>query len=414
MKFDAIILGTGQSGPALAKKLASEGKKVAIIEEKKFGGTCVNVGCSPTKVLVAEAKLAHIRGKVDFKAVKARKDKIVKEGTEWVKKTLQETPGITVYEGHGAFISPSQIQVGNTVLESDQIYINVGGRAKIPKEFEGKSYLTNETILELQEVPNHLVIVGGGYIALEFAQIFRRFGSKVTVVQRGPRIMDKEDEDISQAILEILKKEGIEFYLNAKEVPVKGSHLLLAVGRVPNTENLGLENGRIAVDEHGYIKVDDRLKTTNPKVWALGDCNGKGAFTHTSYNDFEIVTNPDRKASDRFTTYALYTDPPLGRVGMTEKEARASTDRLIIGKWPMEHVSRAREMDETEGFLKILVNGETKQILGAAFLGVKCDEVVQLIYLTMMLKAPYTELQKIVGIHPTVTEYIPSLLGNLK
>ena len=454
-KFDAIVIGTGQAGPDLAESLCQKGKRVAIIEQGHFGGTCVNYGCTPTKTLVANAKIVHsvrqaktfgvniAHFQIDYEVIKARKDALVNRGTESVKNSLQSTAGCTVLEGHASFEGPHQIKVGEQLLEADQIFINVGARPNIPQipGLEKIPYLTNVSLLDVDSIPEHLLILGGGYIGLEFAQIFRRFGSRVTVIQRDPFVMPREDQDVSSAIQEILEKEGVEFYTNAldfkilpesragnilaqvetngKAQTVSGTHLLIATGRIPSTDTLGLDKAGVEVDKRGYIKVDEQLRTSQPHIFALGDCNGKGAFTHTSYNDFEIVKanlleNGSRKVSDRIPIYALFTDPPLGRVGLTEKDARNLHEDVLVAKLPMTAVARAREKGETEGFLKIVVDGKTKQILGAAFLGTTCDEVVQLIAVLMSAKAPYTVIDRTVLIHPTVSELLPTLLSELK
>lgn len=454
-KYDAIVIGTGQAGPALAKSLCQKGERVAIIEQAHFGGTCINYGCTPTKTLVANAKIIQsIRQaktfgvnidhfQIDYKVIKARKDALVSDGREWVKNSLESTTGCTVLEGHASFEGPHRIKVGEQLLESNQIFINVGARTNIPQVpgLQQIPYLTNVSLLDLDYIPEHLLILGGGYIGLEFAQIFRRFGSQVTVIQRNPFVMPKEDQDISSAIQDILEKEGVEIYTNAtqfkilsesregniltqlvqngKDRTVSGTHLLITTGRIPNTDTLGLDKAGVELDERGYIKVDDQLHTSQPHIWALGDCNGKGAFTHTSYNDFEIVEsnlleNGSRKVSDRIPIYALFTDPPLGRVGLTEKDAEHLYEDVLVAKLPMTSVARAREKGETEGFLKIVVDGKTKQILGAAFLGTTCDEVVQLIAICMAAKAPYTVIEQTVLIHPTVSELLPTLLSKLK
>jgi pyruvate/2-oxoglutarate dehydrogenase complex dihydrolipoamide dehydrogenase (E3) component len=436
--YDAIVIGTGQSGPSLAVRLANAGRKVAVIERHLVGGTCVNTGCIPTKTLVASARTAHVARRaadygviiqspvtVDMAAVKARKDRVSAASRTGVESWLQSNPNITFIRDHARFTSDHEIAVGGETISATQIFINVGGRAAIPSlpGLDQTPYLTNSTILDLDTLPEHLVILGGSYIALEFAQMYRRFGSKVTVVERGPRLLKKEDEDVSEGILEIFKAEEITVLLNSEpahagDLP-KGSHLLLATGRRPNTDDLGLERTSIAVEERGYIRVDDELRTTVPGVWAIGDCNGKGAFTHTSYNDYEIVAanlldGDKRRVSDRITAYAVYIDPPLGRAGMTEAEIRSSGRKVLIGKRPMTRVGRAVEKGETQGFMKIAVDADTKQILGAAILGVEGDEAIHCILDVMYTKAPYTVLQRAMHIHPTVSELIPTLLGELK
>jgi pyruvate/2-oxoglutarate dehydrogenase complex dihydrolipoamide dehydrogenase (E3) component len=452
--YDAIVIGTGQAGPSLAVRLAGAGMKVAIIERKRFGGTCVNNGCIPTKALVASARAAHFARRaadygvtitgstsVDMKKVKERKDGIVQRSNEGVEKWLKNTENLTVYEGHACFEDRHQVRIGDELIEAEKIFINVGARANVPL-FPGLDqvrYLTNSSMMDVDYLPEHLIIVGGSYVGLEFGHMYRRFGSEVTVVEMAPRLIRREDEDISEAIREILENEAINVRLNAECIAVEkhgeeiainldcstgakkvvGSHLLLAVGRVPNTNNLGLENTGVAVDQRGYIQVDDQLQTNVPGIYALGDCNGRGAFTHTSYNDYEIVAanllNHDpRRVSDRITAYALYTDPPLGRAGMTEAEVRKSGRKALLGKRPMTRVSRAVEKGETQGFMKILVDAETKEILGASLLGVECDEVIHSILDVMYAKAPYTVIQRAMHIHPTVTELIPTMLGELK
>lgn len=455
MTYDAIIIGTGQAGPSLANRLTKAGMQVAIIERKRFGGTCVNNGCTPTKALVANAKVAQmirqaeqygilVEGfQIDMKKVKSRKDAIVKHSSDSVRTWLFDMQGCTVFEGHATFEGPHHVQVDNMVIEGKRIFINVGGRAHIPSisGLEEIPYWTNSTIMEVDFIPNHLLILGGGYIALEFAQIFRRFGSRVTIFQRREHLMPKEDQDISDAIREILEKEGIRVVTEATNLSIvsdsktnaihlqmvegklikeyRGSHLLLATGRIPNTSDLGLEKAGVEVDKKGFIKVDDRLQTSQPHIWALGDCNGRGAFTHTSYNDYEIVASnllnkEERLVSERLPIYALFIDPPLGRVGMTEREVRASGKEALMAKIPMSQVARAREKGETHGFMKILVEAKTQKILGASLLGVDCDEVIQTIADVMYTQAPYTSIQRGVHIHPTVTELLPTLLEGLK
>jgi pyruvate/2-oxoglutarate dehydrogenase complex dihydrolipoamide dehydrogenase (E3) component len=454
MKYDAIVIGTGQAGPSLAVRLAAAGMKVAIIERNLFGGTCVNTGCIPTKTLVASARAAYVARRagdygvtigrpisVDMKKVKQRKDGVVRHSNEGVEKWLKSTQNLTVYEGHGRFEDRHRVRVGDKLLEADKIFINVGGRASSPplRGIDQVSYWNNSTMMHVDFLPEHLIVIGGSYVGLEFAQMYRRFGSEVTVVERGPRLIHREDEDVSEVIRAILEGEGIGIRLSAECIALEprgdkvavnvdcksgdktviGSHTLLAVGRVPNTSDLGLENAGIEIDERGYIKVDDQLRTNVPGIYALGDCNGRGAFTHTAYNDYEIVAdnllNGDhRRVSDRITAYALYIDPPLGRAGMTETEVRKSGRKALIGKRPMSLVGRAVEKGETKGFMKILVDAETKEILGASLLGVECDEVIHSILDVMYAKAPYTVIQRAMHIHPTVSELIPTMLGELK
>jgi pyruvate/2-oxoglutarate dehydrogenase complex dihydrolipoamide dehydrogenase (E3) component len=449
--YDAIVIGTGQAGPALARRLAASGMQVAIIERGRFGGTCVNTGCTPTKALVASAYAAHVarRGgdfgfsageiKVDMQKVKARKDRIVGQSNSGVERSLKSLDNCRVYEGHARFLSAREVAVGSEVLRADRIFINVGGRATVPAipGLEQVNYLNNSSMMDIDFLPRHLVVVGGSYIGLEFGQMYRRFGSDVTIIELGPRLTPREDEDVSEAIAGFLTKEGIAVRLNANCLSVskqgsdivltvdcegtseiRGSHLLVATGRRPNTDDLGLERAGVQQDARGYITVNDELCTNVPGIWALGDCNGRGAFTHTAWNDYEIVAanlldGEHRRVSDRITAYALYTDPPLGRAGMTEAEVRKSGRRALIGKIAMEDVSRAWEKSETEGFMKMLIDADTKEILGASFLGVSGDEVIHCVLDVMYAKAPYTVIQRAMHIHPTVAEFIPSLLGDL-
>jgi pyruvate/2-oxoglutarate dehydrogenase complex dihydrolipoamide dehydrogenase (E3) component len=452
--YEAIIIGTGQAGPSLAVRLASAGMRVAIIERKRFGGTCVNTGCIPTKTLIASARAAHVARHardygvrigssitVDMKKVKERKDAVVRRSNEGVESWLKGTANLAVYEGHARFEGAHQLRVGEERLDADKIFINVGGRASVPPlpGLDRVSYLNNSTMMEVDFLPEHLIVIGGSYVGLEFAQMYRRFGSEVTVVEMGSRLIQREDEEVSQAVKAILENEGIHIRLSAECIALEkrgnqvavnvdcssgdraivGSHVLLAVGRVPNTDDLGLESAGVAVDQRGYVKVDDQLQTNVPGIYALGDCNGRGAFTHTAYNDYEIVAanlldGDQRRVSDRITAYALYTDPPLGRAGMTETEVRKSGRKTLIGKRSMERVGRAVEKGETQGFMKILIDAETKAILGASLLGIECDEVIHSILDVMYAKAPYTVIQRAMHIHPTVTELIPTLLGELK
>ena len=453
-KFDAIVIGTGQSGPSLAARLTKEGLRTAVIERKLFGGTCVNVGCIPTKALVASARAAHMarRGpdfgvtvggpvEIDMQQVKARKDAIVRQSNQGVTNWLANMDNCTVFRGHGSFESAQTVRVGDELLEAEKIFINVGARPFVP-DMPGVhdiDYLTSSTMMEVDFLPEHLIIVGGSYIGLEFAQMYRRFGSQVTVVEMGERLIARDDEDVSAAVKEILENEGIEIRLNAQCLSVSlharglalqvecdsgapevvGSHLLLAVGRRPNTHDLGLDRAGIEMDARGFIVVDEQLRASVPGVWATGDVNGRGAFTHTSYNDYEIVTanlfdDDPRRVDDRITAYGLYIDPPLGRAGMTENEVRATGRPALIGKMMMSRVGRARERSETQGFMKVLIDAESKKILGAALLGIGGDEIVHSILDVMYADAPYTTIQRAMPIHPTVSELIPTMLGDLK
>ena len=452
--YDAIVVGTGQSGPALARRLVAAGWKVAIIERKLFGGTCVNTGCTPTKTLIASAYAAHVvrhaadygvrvEGtiNVDMKAVKARKDAVVAPSRNGVERSLKTLQGCTVYQGHGRFVAEKKVAVNDAELSADRIFLNVGARATIPPipGLDQVPYLTNSSMMDIDFLPAHLVILGGSYVGLEFAQAYRRFGSEVTVIELGPRLCVREDEDVSRAVADFLNDEGIDVRVDSKVVSLEkqgnavavtvesagkssqivGTHVLVAIGRRPNTDDLGLDRAGIATDAHGYIQVDDQLRTNVPDIWAMGDCNGRGAFTHTSWNDFEIVAanlldNDPRRVSDRITAYALYTDPPLGRAGMTEAEVRKAGKPALIATLAMEDVSRAYEKGETKGFMKILVDRDSKRILGASFLGLSGDEVIHSVLDVMYAKAPYTVMQRAMHIHPTVSELIPTMMDDLK
>ena len=452
--FDAIIIGTGQAGPSLAGRLNREGLRTAVIERKEVGGTCVNVGCTPTKALVASARAAHMarRGpdfgvllggpvRVDMKKVKARIKGIAGESNRGLTGWLEGMENVTLYRGHGRFEGPNTVQVDGETLQADKVFLNVGARASVPDMpgLDAVDFLVNSTVLEVDFLPEHLIIIGGSYIGLEFAQSYRRFGSEVTVIQRGPRLIPREDEDVSETVREILEKEGIRVRLNAEcirvekraervaagvscedgEPEVEGTHLLLAVGRTPNTHDLGLEKAGVEMNGRGYIEVDDQLRTNVPGIWALGDCNGQGAFTHTAYNDYEIAAanlfdGDSRRVSDRFQCYGLFIDPPLGRVGMTEGEVRKSGRNVLVGKRMMAAVGRARERSETDGFMKVFVDADTREILGGAILGIGGDEAVQTLLPAMYAKAPYTVISRAVHIHPTVAELLPTVLQDLR
>ncbi len=452
--YDAIVIGTGQAGPSLVDRLGNAGWKVAVIERHLFGGTCVNTGCIPTKTLVASAKAASmvrraheygidINGNVsvDMKRVKARKDGVSGASNKGIESWLKNMKNSDVYEGHGKFVNNKSVQVNDEILNAENIFINVGGRANIPpiQGLDEVSFYTNSGMMGVDFLPEHLIIIGGSYVGLEFAQMYKRFGSEVTVVEMSDRLVSREDEDISENIKEILEEEGINIRLSAEcitagkkgnkiqvgldcesgDKEIAGTHLLLATGRVPNTHDLGLENTEITVNKRGYIEVDDKLETTVPGIWAIGDCNGKGAFTHTSYNDFEIVAanildNDPRKVTDRILCYGLFIDPPLARVGMTEREVRQSGRKALMGTRQMSRVGRAREKGETQGFMKVIVDAETKEILGASILGIEGDEAIHCILDVMYAKAPYTTIRRAVHIHPTVAELIPTVLGSLE
>jgi pyruvate/2-oxoglutarate dehydrogenase complex dihydrolipoamide dehydrogenase (E3) component len=453
-RFDAIIIGAGQAGPSLAGRLAKAGMTVAIAERKLFGGTCVNTGCMPTKTLIASARAAHVARhashwgvvlagavNIDFERVMARAHAVSEDSRRAIERTLEETDRCTVFRGHARFESAQTVRVGDEVLGAPRIFVNVGGRARVPRMpgIDRVPFFTNSTILALDRLPAHLVVVGGSYVGLELAQMFRRLGSEVTIIEMGPRLIGREDADVSDAVKDILEGEGIHVRLGAEciafepanrgvtarlecasgEKAVTGSHLLLAVGRQPNADDLGLETAGIATDARGYIGVDDMLRTNIDGIWALGDCNGRGAFTHTAYNDFEIVAanlldEAPRKLSDRFDAYALYIDPALGRVGMTEAQARASGRRLLVAKRPMTRVGRAVEKGETQGFMKAVVDADDKKMLGAAILGIDGDEAIHALVYAMYAGATATTIVRSVGIHPTVSELLPTLLDSLE
>ena len=453
--YDAIVIGSGQSGPFLAVRLAQAGMKTALIEREHLGGTCVNDGCIPTKTLVASARAAHVARRaadygvniggpvsVDMKAVKARKDRVVGESIEGLTKWIAGTANLTLIWGHARFSGPNAVEVKGETFEAPKIFINVGGRAVLPTwhGIAGVPVLTNTSMMAIDTLPEHLIVAGGSYIGLEFAQMYRRFGARVTVVEYGDRLIAREDPEVSREVQAILEREGVNFHFSVQSAQVTpgdggqgvrialstdgtahelvGSHLLAAVGRRPNTDDLGLDKAGIATDSRGFITVDDELRTSVPGVWAMGDANGRGAFTHTSYNDFQIVASNlldggKRRVSDRITAYALFTDPPLGRVGMSEAEVRARGKPALVGVMPMTRVGRAKERGETQGFMKVLVDAESERILGAALLCIEGDEIVHSILDVMAANASYKVIERAVHIHPTVSELIPTLLGNL-
>ncbi|HKX43325.1 MAG TPA: FAD-containing oxidoreductase [Burkholderiaceae bacterium] len=452
-RYDAIIIGTGQAGPPLAQRLSAAGWKVAIVERAKFGGTCVNTGCIPTKALVASAHVAwlarraaeygiDLRGAVgvDVAALMARKDRISGSSATGVEKWVRGLAGATVVQGHARFESATQVRVGDHELHAERIFINVGGRAQRPAldGLDRVPVLTNSSILQLRALPEHLVVVGGSYVGLEFAQMFRRFGSRVTVLQRGAQLVPREDADVAAALQTILEQEGIAVQLGTEcialsrageriavqarcgpDAPVThGSHVLVATGRQPNTDDLGLDRAGVRVDARGYIEVDDELRTSVPGIWALGDCNGRGAFTHTSYNDFEIVAanlldGDTRRVSDRIPAYALFTDPPLARIGLSIGEARRRGGSVLVGERAMSRVGRAVEKGEEQGFLRILVDAASERLIGATLLGVEADEAVHALLTLMYAGVSYKVMQRAMHIHPTVSELLPTVLGEL-
>jgi pyruvate/2-oxoglutarate dehydrogenase complex dihydrolipoamide dehydrogenase (E3) component len=458
--FDAVVIGTGQGGSPLAVRLAQSGRRTAVIERGEFGGTCVNVGCTPTKSYVASARAAHVARhaaelgvqvgsvSVDLAAVKARKDRIIGQSRSGVEKWLRGTDNITVFNGHARFTGARTLAISGRdgqlldELSSYEIFINTGTRAVVPP-LEGIGripYYTNSTLLELTELPNHLVIVGGSYIALEFAQVFRRFGSRVSVLVRGERVLNREDADFAESVQTVLAREGVEFHFGVQPTRVEphphrandvcigfeqnipameASHLLLATGRTPNTNDLGLDAAGIETDRHGTIIVDGQLRTSVPGVWAIGDVNGRGAFTHTSYDDYQIVAanlldGGARSVDTRIMTYAVFVDPPLARVGMSEEEVRKSGREALIATMPMSRVGRASERGETDGFMKALVDAQSKQILGAAIHGIEGDEAIHTFVDIMTAGAPYPTLQYAMHVHPTICELVPTLLDGLK
>lgn len=450
---DAIVIGSGQAGPFLAVRLAQSGLKVALVEREHYGGTCVNDGCIPTKTLVASARTAHVARRaaeygvtlggavsVDMKAVMARKDRIVQQSVDGLTTWLKGTAGLELVWGHARFTGPDAIEVSGRALSAPKIFINVGGRPVLPDwpGIDGVPVLTNTSIMRLDMLPDHLMVLGGSYIGLEFAQMFRRFGAQVTVLEVAERLIAREDDEVSAEVRAILEREGVRFVLGVRHARVErrgdqivvscdagdaahelsASHLLAAVGRRPNTDDLGLQAAGIATDSRGFITVDDQLRTNVPGVWALGDANGRGAFTHTSYNDFEIVEanlldGGQRSVNDRIPAYALFIDPPLGRVGMSEAEVRATGRPALVGVMPMSRVGRAKERGETQGFMKVLVDAQTERILGASLLCIEGDEIVHSLLDVMAAGASYRVVQRAVHIHPTVSELIPTLLGQL-
>jgi pyruvate/2-oxoglutarate dehydrogenase complex dihydrolipoamide dehydrogenase (E3) component len=458
--FDAVVIGTGQGGSPLAVRLAQSGRRTAVIERAEFGGTCVNVGCTPTKSYVASARAAHVARhaaelgvqvgpvSVDLAAVKARKDRIIGHSRSGVEKWLRGTEKITVFNGHARFTGAHTLAISGpdgqllNELNADEIFINTGTRAVVPplEGIQRIPYYTNSTLLELTALPDHLAIIGGSYIALEFAQVFRRFGSRVSVLVRGERVLNREDADFAESVQKVLAREGVEFHFGVQPTRVEphphhandvcigfeqnipameASHLLVATGRTPNTDDLGLDAAGIETDRHGTIIVDGQLRTSVPGVWAIGDVNGRGAFTHTSYDDFHIVAanlldGGARSVDTRIMTYAVFVDPPLARVGMSEEEVRKSGREALIATMPMSRVGRASERGETDGFMKALVDAKSKQILGAGIHGIEGDEAIHTFVDIMTAGAPYPTLQYAMHVHPTISELVPTLLDGLK
>ncbi len=453
MRFDAIIIGSGQGGNPLAYALADRGWSVALIEKAHLGGTCINTGCTPTKTMVASAQVAHYARsaarwgvkaenvRVDLPAVVARKNAVVLRFRAGLEQNVEKRPNLHLYRGHARFIAARKLQIGDDIIEGERIFINVGTRPSSPRieGIETSGYLTNESLMELQEIPEHLVVLGGGYIGLEFGQMFRRFGSRVTVIQRGGQLLAREDSDVAEGLRHALEAEGIEFRMGSNTTKVEkqpsgvivtivtgekteaiaGTHLLAATGRRPNTDDLGLDKAGVVLDPRGYVKVNGRLETSLPGVWALGDVKGGPAFTHISYNDYQVVyaniiEGKNLSIENRYVPYSLFTDPQLGRVGVTESEARATGRKLKIGSYPMASVPRALERDETAGFMKIIVDAENDRILGASILGIEGGELVQILGAMMLADAPYTILKGAVYIHPTLAEGFFGLMESVK
>lgn len=450
LKFDSIIIGSGQAGTPLAFKLASKGKKVAFIEKQTLGGTCLNVGCTPTKAYVASARRiweTHhgeelgieipAGSKANLKKIKARKDALIKKSVDGINTGVSQNEQIHFFHGAGSFKAHKVVEVNGEELTAPEIFINVGARTFIPDTFTEIPYLTNESILQLEHIPEHLLIIGGSYIGLEFGQMFRRFGSNVTIIERDSRLVFREDDEVSDAIKNILEQEDIDIHLNStvlsakkldegiqitiqndlKKDVISGSHLLVAVGRTPNTDLLNLKATGLSTDEKGFIPVNDKLETEVEGIFALGDCNGKGAFTHTAYNDYEIIAEnmfdgKNRKVSDRILTYGLFIDPPLGRVGLTKKEALEKGHNILEAKRPMNRIARAKEKGETNGFMSAIIDADTNRILGAAILGVGGDEIISSLLNVMNADKPYSIIRDSVQIHPTVSELIPTMLEN--
>jgi len=452
--YDAIIIGAGQGGSPLSTALARAGRRTALIERDQIGGTCINYGCTPTKTMVASARVAWLarRGAdygvqtgtiaVDQPVVRERKRKIVESFRAGSEKRIESAKGLDLIRGSATFTGPRSLRVAcdgdsEQELTADLIFIDTGTRNATPK-IDGLAdvpHLDSTSIMELDETPEHLIVLGGGYIGLEFAQMFRRFGSAVTVIQRGSHLLAREDDDIADAMRQILEEDGIDVRLNAEasrvraanggvEVTVNGkeaisgSHLLVAIGRAPNTDDLNLAAAGVETNEKGFVNVNERLETNVPGVYALGDVNGGPQFTHISYDDFRIVRDNllkggNRTTRDRPVPYCVFTDPELGRVGLTERQAREQGRRIRVAKMPMSSVARAREMDETRGLMKVLVDRETDRILGGAILGVWGGEIMTQLQLAMMGKLTCRDLSDAVFAHPTLGESLNNLLSSL-
>lgn len=453
MRYDAIVIGSGQGGWPLALRFVDLGWKVALVEKSYLGGTCINTGCTPTKTMVHRAQIAHYARNAsrwgvraehvasDLPAIVAQKNKVVAGFRGSKEKKVESTPNLHLHAGHARFTGPHAVRVADTVLESEKIFINTGGRPAFPQipGLDPSGVLTNESIMELQAIPEHLIILGGGYVGIEFGQMFSRFGSQVTILQNGAQILPHEDPEIAAELQKILEGEGIEFHLNArtarvehasgavkvtlgdaqKQSTISGSHLLVATGRRPNTDDLGLQQAGVETDKSGYIRVNPRLETNVPGIWALGDVKGGPAFTHISFNDFQIIDanltqGKNMSIENRIVPYCVFTDPQLGRAGMTEKEARAAGRKLKIGSIPMSYVARAVERDETAGLMKVIVDAANDRILGAAILASEGGELVHVLYTLMLGNLPYTLLKGAIYIHPTLAEGFFALLDSVK
>jgi len=448
--FDALVIGSGQAATPLAVRLAEHGWKTALVERGELGGTCVNNGCTPTKTLVASARAAWVARhaadfgvtiagdiRIDYAAVHARMMKVVQQSRDGLGQWIRDTARLSLVQGQARFVDKDSVQVGDQVLRAPRIFLNVGARPIVPDWIaaSGAPYLTSESLMDLQELPTHLVILGAGYISLEYAQVYARFGSAVTVIEHGDRLLPREDEEVAQTVRAVLERDGVRFRVGANATALEragtgialavdgqrlaGSHLLVAIGRQPNTDALDLARAGVTCDAHGIVPVDDQLRTNVPGIWVLGDANGRGAFTHTSYNDYEIVAanlmdDDPRRVSDRVPAYALYTDPPLARIGMSRAAARQSGKRVLVGHLPMSRVGRARERGETDGFLEALVDADTQRLLGATLLGIEADEAIHCLLDVMSAGLPYTAILRTMHIHPTVSELIPTMLQTLK
>ena len=448
--FDALVIGSGQAGPALAVRLAGHGWKTALVERGELGGTCVNNGCTPTKTLVASARAAWVVRhaadygvavagpvKIDYAAVRARMMAVVQSSRDSLGQWVAGTPGLSLVRGEARFVAPDAVRVGARTLTAPRIFVHVGARPVVPDWIaaSGAPFLTSESLMALAQLPAHLVILGAGYIALEYAQVYARFGCAVTVVEHGDRLLPREDAEVAGVVRRVLERDGVAFRIGVNATALRrdgegivlsvdggdiaGSHLLAAVGRRPNVEALDLSRAGVACDAHGAVQVDDQLRTDVAGIWALGDVNGRGAFTHTSYNDYEIVAanlldDDPRSVRDRVPAYALYTDPPLARIGLSRAGARASGRRVLVGHLPMTRVGRARERGETDGFIEALVDADTQRLLGATLLGIEADEAIHGLLDVMSAGLPFTAISRTMHIHPTVSELIPTMLQSLR